>query len=111
MRQGTKKVMQDDRVFIKVEEPARGKTLLTMRKIAIPLRHYAKFELECDELDGKFEIKPEPFLQQGEPNLWMDSFILHSVPGDKGKVNINKEKESHNDTTRKVQQTKQIVNQ
>ena len=32
MRQGTKKVTQDDRVVIEVEEPARGKTLLMMRK-------------------------------------------------------------------------------
>ena len=61
MRQGTKKVTQDDRVVIEVEEPARGKTLLTMRKIAIPPRHCAEFELECDELEGRFEIKPEPF--------------------------------------------------
>ena len=35
-RQGTKKVTQDDRVVIEVEEPARGKTLLMMSKIAIP---------------------------------------------------------------------------
>ena len=33
-RQGTKKVTQDDRVFIEMEEPARGKTLLMMRKHA-----------------------------------------------------------------------------
>ena len=62
MRQGTKKVTQDDRVVIEVEEPVRGKTLLTMRKTAISPRHYAKFELEYDELEGRFEIKPEPFL-------------------------------------------------
>ena len=31
MRQGTKKVIQDNRVVIEVEEPAREKTLLTMR--------------------------------------------------------------------------------
>ena len=62
MRQGTKKVTQDDGVVIEVEEPVRGKTLLTMRKTAISPRHYAKFELEYDELEGRFEIKPEPFL-------------------------------------------------
>ena len=38
-RQGTKKVTQDDRVVIEMEKPARGKTLLMMRKIAIPTRH------------------------------------------------------------------------
>ena len=41
-KQGTKKVTQDDRVVIEVKEPARGKTLLTTRRIAIPPRHYAK---------------------------------------------------------------------
>ena len=56
-----------------------------MRKIAIPPRHCAKFELECDELEGRFEIRPEPFLQQKEPNLWMDSFVIYNVPEDKGK--------------------------
>ena len=79
-KQGTKKVTQDDRVVIEVEEPARGKTLPMMRRIMIPPRQYAEFELECDELEGKFEIKPEPFLQQREPNLWMDSFVVYVVP-------------------------------
>ena len=50
---------QDDRVVIEVEEPARGKTLSTMRRIAIPPRQYAQIELECDELESKFEIKLE----------------------------------------------------
>ena len=68
-RQGTKKVTQGDRIVIEVEEPERGETLLMVRKIAIPPTHYAEFELECDELEGRFEIKPEPFLQQKEPNL------------------------------------------
>ena len=93
-------VMQDDRVVIKVEEPARGKTLMTMRKIAIPPRHYAEFELECDELEGKFEIKPEPFPQQKEPNLWMDSFVTYNVSDDKGEINKN-ERGSHNQTISK----------
>ena len=61
-----KKGTQDDRVVIEVEEPARGKTLSTTRRVVIPLRQYAI--LECDELQGRFEIKPEPFLQQREPN-------------------------------------------
>ena len=97
-RQGTKQVTQDNRIVIEVEEPARGKTLLTTWKIAILLRHYAEFELECDKLEGKFEIKPEPFLQQKEPNLWMDSFVIYNVSEDKDKININEEKESHKQT-------------
>ena len=64
MRQETKMVTQENSVVIEVEEPARGKTLLTTRKIAIPTRHYAKFEIECNELEGRFEIKPEPFLHK-----------------------------------------------
>ena len=108
---------QDDRIVTEVEESARGKTLLTTRKIAIPLRHYAEFELECDELEGKFKIKPEPFLQQKEPNLWMDSFVIYSVPEDKDQINVNEEKESHKQTAsegldveiseRKINKTKQ----
>ena len=38
MRQGMKKVMQDDKVVIEVEEPVRGKTLSTTRRVAIPPR-------------------------------------------------------------------------
>ena len=49
-RQGMMKVMQDDRVVIEVEEPVRGKTLSTTRRVAIPPRQYAILELECDEL-------------------------------------------------------------
>ena len=56
----------------------------------VPLRQYAILELECDELQGRFEIKPEPFLQQREPNLWMDNFVIYNVPGDK-EVDVNEE--------------------
>ena len=90
-KQGKKKVTQDDRVVIEVEEPARGKTLSMMRGIVIPPRQYAEFELECDELEGKFKIKPEPFLQQREPNLWMDSFVTYNVPEDKEEADMKEE--------------------
>ena len=62
-----------------------------MRRITIPPRHYAKFELECDELESRFEIKPEPFLQQKEPNWLMDSFVIHNVPENKDEINVNEE--------------------
>ena len=68
----------------------RGKTLSITRRVAIPLRQYAILELECDELQGKFEIKPEPFLQQREPNLWMDNFVIYNIPEDK-EVDVNEE--------------------
>ena len=48
-------------------------------------------ELECDELEGKFKIKPEPFLQQREPNLWMDSFVVYNVPEDKEEADMKEE--------------------
>ena len=95
---GTKKVTQDDRVVIEVKEPARGETLLVTRRIAIPPRHYVKIELECDELQGKFGNKPELFLQQKEPNLWMDNFVVY-IPKDKGEVNLNEEKKPHDHST------------
>ena len=98
-KQGTKRVTQDDRVVIEVKEPAREKTLLMTRRIAILPRHYAKIELECDELQGKFEIKPEPFLQQKKPNLWMDYFVVYNVPEDKGEVNLNEEKKPQDHST------------
>ena len=81
-----------------MEEPARGKALLTKRKIAILPRHYAEFELECDELQGRFEIKLEPFLQLKEPNLWMDGFVMYNVPEDKSEINVNEEREPHKQT-------------
>ena len=87
-KQGTKKVTQDGREIIEVKETARGKTLSMMRRIAILLRQYAEFELEGDELEGKFEIKPEPFLQQREPNLWMNSFVVYNVPEDKEEADM-----------------------
>ena len=98
-RQGMKKVTQNDRIVIEVEEPVRGKTLSTIRRIAIPPRHFAKFELECDMLEGKFKIKPEPFLQQREPNLWMDSFVIYNIQGSEDKVSENGNQEPHNQTT------------
>ena len=107
-RQGSKKVTQDDRVVIEVEEPAKGKTLSMTRKIAIPPRHYAEFELECDKLEGRFEIKPEPFLQQKEPNLWMDSFLIYNVPEDKGEINVNEERGSHNQTISKDNEDEKV---
>ena len=90
-KQGMKKVTQDDRVVIEVKEPARGKTLSMIRRIVIPPRQYAEFELECDELEGKFKIKPQPLLQQREPNLWMDSFVVYNVPGDKEEADMKEE--------------------
>ena len=72
------------------EEPVRGKTLSTTRRVVIPLRQYAILELECDELQGRFEIKPEPFLQQKEPNLWMNNFVIYNIPEDK-EVDVNEE--------------------
>ena len=90
MRQGMKKVMKDDRVVIEVEEPVRGKALSTTRRVVIPPRQYVILELECDELQGRFEIKPEPFLQQKEPNLWMDNFVIYNIPEDK-EVDMNEE--------------------
>ena len=77
-------------VVIEVEEPVRDKTLSTTRRVAIPLRQYAILELECDELQGRFEFKPEPFLQQREPNLWMDNFVRCNIPEDK-EVDMNEE--------------------
>ena len=56
----------------------------------VPLRQYAILELECDELQGRFEIKPEPFLQQREPNLWIDNFVIYNIPEDK-EVDVNEE--------------------
>ena len=67
------------------------KTLSMMRRIAIPPRQYAEFELECDELEGKFEVKPEPSLQQREPNLWMDSFVVYNVPEDQEEADMKGE--------------------
>ena len=81
-----------------MEEPARGKTLSTTRRITITPRHFAKFELECDMLEGKFEIKPEPFLQQREPNFWMDSFIIHNIQRSEDEVSENGNPEPHNQT-------------
>ena len=79
MRQGMKKVTQD-KIVIEVEEPVSGKTLSTTKRVVIPPRQYAILELECDELQGRFEIKPDPFLQQREPNLWIDNFVIYNVP-------------------------------
>ena len=55
-KQRTKKVTHDDRVVIEVEEPVRGKTLSMMRRIVIPSRQYAEFELECDELEANLRL-------------------------------------------------------
>ena len=51
--------------------------------MAIPPRSYAVFDLECEELEGKYEIRPNPFLTQGEPNIWIDNFVLYNTSVDK----------------------------
>ena len=52
------------------------------------------FDLECEELEGKYEIKPNPFLTQGEPNIWIDNFVLYNMSEDKK----NEEKQRKMDT-------------
>ena len=53
---------------------------MTMRRIAIPHRYYTVFNLEYNLQEGKIDIKPDPYLQQQEPNLWMDSFVFYNTP-------------------------------
>ena len=81
--QGTKKITQDDKLVIEIEEPMRQRTLISTRKVAIPPRSYAVFDLECKECEGKYEIKPNPFLTQGEPNIWIDNFVLYNKSVDR----------------------------
>ena len=78
-----KKITQDNKLVIEIEEPMRRRTLISTRKVAIPPRSYAVFNLECEELEGKNEIKPNPFLTQGEPNIWIDNFVLYNISEDK----------------------------
>ena len=80
-RQGTKKVTKDDKIVIEIEELMRKKTLTMTRKVTIPPRSYAVFDVEGEEWEGKYEIRPNPFLKQREPNLWMDNFVLYNIPG------------------------------
>ena len=80
-RQGTKKVTKDKKIVIEIEEPMRKKTLTMTRKVTIPPRTYAEFDVEGEEWEGKYEIRPNPFLKQREPNLWMDNYVLYNIPG------------------------------
>ena len=59
--------------------------------MAIPPRSYVVFNLECEELEGKYEIKPNPFLTQGELNIWIDNFVLYNTSVDRKneKVQMN----------------------
>ena len=51
--------------------------------MAISPRSYAVFDLECEELEGKYKIKSNPFLTQGEPNIWIDNFVLYNTSVDR----------------------------
>ena len=53
------------------------------KKVTIPPRSYAVFDVEGEEWEGKYEIRPNPFLKQREPNLWMDNFVLYNMLGKK----------------------------
>ena len=90
-RQGTKEVTKDDKLVIEIEEPMRKKTLTTTRKVTIPPRSYAVFDVEGEEWEGKYEIKPNPFLKQSKPNLWMDNFVLYNVLGKEDDVDLKEE--------------------
>ena len=78
-----KKITQDSKLVIEIEEPMRQRTLISTRKVAIPPKSYAVFNLVCAELEGKYEIKPNPFLTQAEPNIWIDNFVLYNMSKDK----------------------------
>ena len=82
-RQEMKKITHDDKLVIEIEEPMRQRTLISTRKVAIPPRSYVVFDLECEELEGKYEIKSNPFLTQGEPNIWIDNFVLYNTSENK----------------------------
>ena len=70
-------------MVIEIEKPMRQRTLISTRKVAIPPRSYAMFDLECEQLEGKYEIKPNPFLTQREPDIWIDNFVLYNTSEDK----------------------------
>ena len=53
-RQGTKKITKDDKLVIEVEEPMRKKTLTMTRKVTIPPRDFAEFDIKCEEWRGKY---------------------------------------------------------
>ena len=105
-RHGTKKVIQEDKLVIAIEEPMRKRTLTTTRKVAIPPRNFVVFDLECKEWEGKYEIKPNPFLRQGEPNLWMDNFVLYNVPEKEDEVDVNEELRTQGQETTKDSEVK-----
>ena len=69
--------------MIEIEEPIERRTLISTRKVTVPPRSYAVFDLECEELQGKHGIKPNPFLTQAEPNIWIDNFVLYNVSKNK----------------------------
>ena len=60
-------------------------------KVTIPPRSYAVFDIKGEEWEGKYEIKPNPFLRQREPNLWIDNFVLYSVLGKEDDIDIKEE--------------------
>ena len=70
----------------------RKKTLTMTRKVTILPRNFAVFDIKYEEWKGRYEIKPNPFLRQREPNLWMDNFMLYNVP----------ERDDHVDAKEKV---------
>ena len=65
-----------------------------MRKVTIPPRNYAVFDMEGEEWEGKYEIKPNPFLKQRDPNLWMDNFVLYNVPGKEDGVDLKEDQDT-----------------
>ena len=90
-RQGTKKVTKDDKLVIEIEEPMRKKTLTMTGKVTILPRSYAVLDIEGEEWEGKYEIKPNPFLKQREPNLWIDNFVLYNIPEKEDDIDIKEE--------------------
>ena len=49
------------------------------------------FDIEGEEWKGKYEIKPNPFLKQREPNLCIDNFVLYNVLGKENDIDIKEE--------------------
>ena len=45
------------KIVIEIEEPMRKKTLTMTRKVMIPPRSYAVFDVEGEERESKYEIR------------------------------------------------------
>ena len=86
-RRATKRITQEDRVILEMDEDCDGRALAATRTVRIPPRHAAVLQVECDkDIEGKVQVTPNQLLLRDFPNLYCPPTVINNENNDKTDV-------------------------